>query len=692
MKSESTLHLIVVDDSSNDAEAVSSMLRNTGHAVRTTRAEDDEDLRKALDQQQWDMVLTKLEIPFFNALDVLSMVERTGMDLPVILLADPRGDVGRVVEALSAGARDAVSLNEPGRLERAVVREFEGLNQRRRQRECETLLQEATARAQSLVESSRDAIAYVHDGMHIFANQSYLEMFGYSDPGEIEGMPILNMVTPDDHETFKAFLRNYMQGRSGENELKVQAVRTDDSRFHTAMEFAPATYEGETCIQIIIRDQRASQELEKKLDEVSKTDLLTGAFNRQFFLQKFEHAVTRTRHAGALLYIEPDNFGNLRQELGINGSDALLGEIANLLKQHLPQGRSLLARFEAHTFTALVMDMDGAAAEQLARQILAATEEYVADVGGTTATFTCGIGAVLFSDGSGNPQQLLERGERALRTAQREGTGRLHLYNPGAEEMAEKERVALWSKKIKLALRENRFQLLFQPIVSLQGDTRENYEVLLRMRDADGSEMPPADFMPVAEQAGLMTPIDRWVLHQSVRVLMDRRQKGRNTNLFVKLSSQSLRDPKLLPWLRDLLKAANLDAGLLVVEVSEAAAQTNLKALKVLTEGLAQLRVRLLIDHFGLAPNSANLLKHCNPDFVKIDGSIIAGLAQDPEKQSRVQELTALAKEGQRLTIGQTVEDATTLATLWSYGLDYIQGHFLQEPGPSLEYDFTAVV
>jgi diguanylate cyclase (GGDEF)-like protein/PAS domain S-box-containing protein len=692
VKSESTLHLIVVDDSSNDAEAVSNMLRNAGHAVRTTRAEDDEDLRDALERQSWDMILTKLEIPFFSALDVLSVVEQNSLDLPVIVLADPKSDMGRVVEALKAGARDAVSLNEPGRLECAVVREYGDLNRRRRQQRCEALLEEANARAQGLVESSRDAIAYVHDGMHIFANQSYLDMFGYSDPGEIEGMPILNMVTPEDHEKFKGFLRNYMQGDASAAELAVQAVRTDSSVFDTNMEFAPAAYEGENCIQIIIRDQRANKELEKKLDEVSKTDLLTGAFNRQFFLQKFEQAVTRTTRPGALLFIEPDNFNGLKQDLGIAGSDALLAEIANLLKKLLPPSKSLLARFEAHTFTALIMDVDDKAAELLGRKIIAAVDEYVADVGGSTATFTCGIGAALFADGSGNPQQLLERGEKALRTAQREGTGRFYQYNPAAEDMAEKERMALWTKQLKLALRENRFHLVYQPIVSLQGDTNENYEVFVRMRDGDGNEMQPSEFLPAAEKAGLVAPIDRWVLHHAVRVLADRREKGRNTNLFVKLSGQSLRDAKLLPWLRDLLKAAKLDGGLLTIEVSESVAQTNLKALKMLTEGLSQLRVRLAIDHFGLAPNSGNLLKHCNPDFVKIDGSIISGLAKDPEKQSRIRELTAMAKEGDRLTIGQTVEDAGTLATLWSYGLDYIQGHFLQEPSPSLEYDFSAVV
>jgi len=692
VKSESTLHLIVIDDSSNDAEVVSNMLRNAGHAVRTTRAEDDEDLRKALEQQHWDMILTKLEIPFFSTLDVLSVVEQTGRDLPVIILADPKSDMERVVESLRAGARDAVPVNESGRLECALIREFRALNERRRHAQCQALLKETNERAQALVESSRDAIAYVHDGMHIFANESYLDMFGYSDPGELEGMPILNMVRPDDHEKFKAFLRDYMKDRAQATELDVNTVRAEGEEFAVTMEFAPAVYEGESCIQIIIRDQRANQELEKRLDEVSRTDLQTGAFNRQFFLDKFEQAVTRTTRSGALLYIEPDSFADLRQKLGINGSDMLLGEIANLLKVHLPQAKSLLARFEGHTFTALVMDVEEEAAKQLARKIVAAAHEHVAEVGGTTATFTCSIGAVLFSDGSGDPQQLLARGEKALRAAQRDGSGSVHVYNPAAEEMAEKERTALWTRQLKLALRENRFHLVFQPIVSLHGDQNENYEVFLRMRDTEGNELPPAEFMPAAEQAGLMVAIDRWVLHHAVRVLADRRAQGRSTNLFVKLSGQSLRDAKLLPWLRDLLKAAQLEGGLLTIEVSEAVAQTNLKALKVLTEGLAQLRVRLAVDHFGLAANAANLLRHSGAHFVKIDGSIVGGVGRDPEKQERIQALAAMAKEGGHLTIGETVEDANTLATLWSFGLDYVQGHFLQEPGPSLDYDFSAVV
>ncbi len=196
--------------------------------------------------------------------------------------------------------------------------------------------------------------------------------------------------------------------------------------------------------------------------------------------------------------------------------------------------------------------------------------------------------------------------------------------------------------------------------------------------------------MPAAAKSGLMTAVDRWVLVHTVKTAAERRRGGKRSNLFVKLSAESLKDPRLLPWLRDLLKAAKLEANTLTLEVDEAIASSNLKALKILIAGLKQLRIRLAIDHFGRADNFLNLLKHFDADFLKISGELIVAIKDSQNARERVQTITAHAQEMGKLTIAEYVEDANTLAQLYSSGVDYIQGHFLQEPGSSLDYDFSA--
>lgn len=688
VKSEEILRLIVIDDSSNRAETVSSLLRNAGQAVRTERAEDDEDLRELLAQQGWDMVLTKADIPHFNPIDAMHIIRQTELEIPLIVLLEAYDD-SNLGDILDAGARAAVSLEYPVSLVHTLAREFGDVLKRRRHRECETLLQEANRRAQSLVDSSRDSIAYVHEGMYIYANESYLQMFGYSSLEEIEGMPLMDMVSPTDHGKFKEFLRGYLKGRTAGDSLDIHGCKADGGEFMITMDFSPASYEGESCIQIIIRDQSLSKELEAKLDSLTKHDLLTGAYNRQYFMAMLQNLVGQSGVHGTLLYIAPDDFKSLRERLGIAGSDLVLTDFATLLKQHLPGENDLVARFDAEVFTLILQGVEEEEATTVAKKILQAIEENIFDANGQTASLTGSVGIALYHEDLHEMHELLQRAEKAYRKAAAGGNS-LYLYNPLTEGMAEREQASLRVKQLKTALRDNRFQLLFQPVVSLHGDPVENYEVLLRMLDDDGQQVAPSEFIPAAEQAGLMGGIDRWVLAHTVKALVERLRAGRNTHFFIKVSGESLHDDKMLPWLRDLLKAAKVEGSYLTLELSEAVASSNLKLIKPLIEGLHQLRIKVGLDHFGLAPNYANLLRHAEVDYLKIDGNLIRGIAQSKENQARVTEITAMAQESGKKTIAEFVEDANTLSTLWSCGIDYIQGYFLQEPGTEMNYDFNA--
>lgn len=688
VKTEEILRLIVIDDSSNHAEVVSSMLRNAGQAVRTERAEDDEDLRELLAQQGWDMVLSKVTVPHLNPIEALQIIAQTELHIPLIVLLESFDDAA-MADVLEAGARDVVCLEHPNVLVHTLTREFGDVMKRRRHRECETLLQEANRRAQSLVDSSRDAIAYVHEGMYIYANESYLQMFGYSVLEEIEGMPLMDMVSPADHGKFKEFLRGYLKGRTSSDSLNIHGCKADGDEFNITMDFSPASYEGESCIQIIIRDQSLSKELEAKLDSLTKHDLLTGAYNRQYFMAMLENLVGQSGVHGTLLYIAPDDFKSVRERIGIAGSDLILTDFATLLKKHLPGDNDLVARFDGEVFTLILQGLEDAEAETAAKKMLQAVEENIFDANGQTVSLTCSIGVALYHEDLHDVHELLLRGEKAWRKAAASGN-RHYLYNPQTEGMAEREQASLRVKQLKTALRDNRFLLLYQPIVSLHGDPAENYEVLLRMLDDDNNQIAPSEFMPAAEQAGLMGGVDRWVLAHTVKALVERRRAGRHTNFFIKVSGESLRDDKLLPWLRDLLKAAHVEGNYLTLEMSEAVASSNLKLIKPLIEGLHQLRIRVGLDHFGLAPNYANLLRHAEVDFLKIDGNLIRGIAQNKENQARVSEIASMAQESGKKTIAEFVEDAGSLSSLWTCGVDYIQGYFLQEPGTEMTYDFNA--
>lgn len=686
MHHDDTIHILVIDDSANDAETVANMLRNAGHAVRAERIEDDEDLRNAVKEHDWDMVLAK-ETPYFTCVDALHAIERLHVDLPLLIISDEMG-YDDIMKILAEGARDSVRISRPERLKHTILRELKDVRFRRASTTCEADLEAANRRAQSLVESSRDAIAYVHDGMHIYTNSSYLNMFGYSDFAELEGLPLMNLVVPDEAGKFKDFFRKYMKGKAKENTLEIRGLKADETFFNLTMEFSKASYEGEECTQIIIRDQSINEELAQKLDDLSKQDLLTGVYNRQYFLDSLKGAIDRPNANGAVLYIRPDNFKELRTNIGIAASDGVLADIASVIKGQLSGDNDFVSRFESNIFTVVLCSANEESARNIAEAIRKAVEDHIHEEEGQSVSTTCSIGITLFSSAIKNPQEVINRAEKAFNEVAEKN--KVNLFKPKESDLADAEKSAIWDKRIRQALKQNSFRLLFQPIISLHGDATENYEILLRMLDADGNEISPGEFIPAAEKNGLIVAIDRWVLANTVKTLAARRKAGRKSNFFVKLSADSLKDQRLLPWLRDLIKAAKLDANSLTLEVSEAIASNNIKALKMLIDGLKQLHIRLALDHVGKASNYLNLLKHVDADYVKIDGSLISKMNRDTDALKQVQEISSFAKEHEKMVMAEFVEDAQTLATIWTSGVDYIQGHFLQPPQADLNFDFSA--
>lgn len=690
MDKEKLLHALIIEDSANDAELLANLLRNAGYAVRAVGAETEEELRRVLQEHNLDVALCSMDSSEPTLEQTHQAIIETGRDIALLATTGTGADLDSQTRAMQMGALDLFDRDNPERLQLVMDREIRNLEARRELRRCEIIMRESEKRCHALLDSSRDAITYVHEGMHVYANPVYLENFGYTDLEEIEGMPVMDMVAPEDHGKFKEFLRRHNKNQKEAMELEVMGLRADSSTFNAVMEFSPASIDGEPCTQIIIRNQALSKELENKLKNLSKQDLLTGLYNRQFFLEELERSISEAAAdtiGSAVLYIQPDNFKAIKETVGIAGGDLVLSDIANLLRAELDEN-SVAARFGDNTFTILLRGQDRQAAEATAERIRSAIENHIAEVGDNSVTTTCSIGIGLVGETSQSAQEVLSRADVACEVAGKDGGNRIHLHNPVADEKAGLERDQHWLQLIREALKQDRFKLVYQPIASLHGETSERYEVLVRMRDSDGNDVLPGQFMPAAEKHGLIGGIDRWVIGRAIQVLAERRRAGRDTTFFVKVSGATLDDATLLPWVSEQLTKNRLEGDSLVFELSESAAVTNLKSARQFVKGLQQLRCRFSLDHFGNGTHSFQLLKHLPADFLKIDGSFMRNLATDQEQQEQVKNITDMAHSMGKTTIAEFVEDASSLAVLWQCGVNYIQGHFLQAPNEAMEFDF----
>ena len=679
-----TIRLLILEDSQNEAERLVSLFRNAGRATRVHRLTSSEDLAEAL-QQSWDLLISAPTSEHLDPHEAISAIRRQAKDIPVIqLLAD--NDSDSVTEALSIGAQDALPQGEDERLVLVAKRELSNLDERRARRAAEVALREAEKRCQLLLDSSVDAITYVHDGMHIYANRAYLELFDYQDADELEGMPMIDLIASGDQSNFKDFLKNY-QSAEGVAELACNGIKADGKSFAARMNFSPATYDGEPCIQVVIRAESSNAELEEKLREISSQDLVTGLYNRSYFLELMDAAVERAVNAGqpaSLAYIRLDQYSTLLAEVGLAGIDLLLTDLTTVLRAHFP-GEAQLARFGDDVFAVLQPGLTAEQAEANLGALLKKIEGHLFDVSGRTVQTTLSIGVAGLNEKTARAQDVVDR---AHRCADELDGNALKIFNPADELAAAANRGDLLAL-VKQALENNSFRLLFQPIISLRGDSHEHYEVLLRLLNAKGEEVPPHDFLKAAKEAGLGEKIDRWVILSSIKLLADHRSKGHSTRLFVHLSSASLQDKTLLPWLSVALKAARLPSDSLVFQISEPDAIAGLKQAKTLTQGLHELHCKVGLSQFGCAINPFNTLKHLNIDFVKVDGSYSQDLSQAESQEALKTLLTSLHAQA-KMTIVPFVESATVLATLWQAGVNYIQGYYLQGPSQSMDYDFSA--
>ena len=686
-KPDSVIKLLLVEDSVEEAEQLISMLRNGGIAVRPTRASNVDELTAQLNAQTLDVILVNVDSKGLKLADAAALAGRGGKDIAVVAVTSHVSE-NAIVAAFNDGARALALRNRAEHVQAIVRREFDSLNMRRSVRRLEALLRETEKRCDGLLDSSRDPIAYVHEGMHVRANKAYLEIFGYDEFEEIEGMSILDMIAPDDADDFKTLLKKLSKGEKPPQKLNLKAQRGDGTTFDAIMEFAEASYEGEPCQQISFRQQTMSVELAKELDVLRSKDLVTDLFNRQYCLAELDRVIgeaAKGRHDQSLLLLEPDNFKSLLDTVGLGNADLLLGDMANLMRRHIKES-DIAGRFGEHTFGVLVGGRNVEGVRELGEVLRKAFDERIFEVGKQSVNANVSIGAALIGEKNANAQAVLTQASNALRTAQTEGGNRVNVFDPAAKDKADEEKNRHWLTLVKDALANNGFVLFYQPIISLHGAEGEFYEILLRMQGPKG-EITPNFFMPIAEQNGLMPSIDRWVISSAVKALAEREKAGHKTTFFVKLTPQSLDDQTLLPWISQQLKNSRLRGDALVFEMPESKVVTSLKTARAFVTGLKQLHCGFALEQFGSGLNSFQLLKHVDANYLKIDRSYMAELPKNKENQEKVKELCDQAHHAGKLTVAEFVEDAASMSILFSCGVNFVQGNFLQEPEKVMTYE-----
>ncbi len=704
MSVEHTQHapvrLLIAESSENSAHEFDSLLRDAGIATRMQLI----DLPAAGDAlPKADLMLCNSELPQLEQL--LPELRLRAPHVPIIIVNNANAGMS-TSQGMRLGAADVVSRTDPEELVLVFKRELEHVCQGQRMAEIRRALKETQQRCQLLLQSAQAAIAYVHEGMHIHANEGYLELFGFHDTDQLLGLSLMDLVEAASAETLKSELKHFRKS-GAEHSFEFAGHDTRGQRVTGSMTLAAAEYEGEPCIQVTVRPQQLSSRLPEVTsdedldatvtnnDEALRQTAASGdSVNSGIaaFLESARGMLESVHPHRVILVAQIDQFTRLQETFGLRDAERLASTVHEELQTLLTDRPC--ARLSHHQFAFALTDTDRATVAESAQKLRKAVEALLLEAADKTVRVTISLGgAELDTANEMAAEEILERSlNTAFAAALRAEANGGNTVDVLSKEAAREEPDSEAGKILALindAIDNQRFVLLFQPIISLRGDADEHYEVFLRMEDRDGSQLAPARFLHTASEHGVAGKIDRWVILQSIQTLSNHRAKGHNTRLTINLSANSIADPEFLQWLGVAIKAARLPSDALIFQVTEEDACGLVRQAKAFVDGLKAMHFRVSLSRFGLSDNPLGLLSHLAVDFVKIDGSRVASMLDDEAQKDAITELIRDLQSAGKLTIIPLVESATLLSALWQAGANYIQGHYLQEPSTEMNYDFT---
>ena len=675
--SDTTAVPVLVQSVSRDpVETLNSLLRNSGLAAHCTWIPAVQDVPDALEQLTPELVV--VFAPTAEQLaEIAAARDQMAAGVPLIVIRE-QVDSTVTGEDMARGARDTVSIASPAHVQAVIHRELRAFRMERTLTNTLRAAQDYRRQLETVLHRSNDAIAQVQEGIVVQVNGSWLELFGYADAGALVGQPVMDLFDSVSQAPLKGALAACLRGRWSDHLLKAGAVLADGSGVALELVLAAGEFEAEPCVRLIVPAyQRDERQLATELADAVCRDPTTGLWLRQHLLRLCTERLANPPSGGVRCFalLRPDKFAELTTEHGVTATEDFLALYAAQVRAMLGPN-DIAGHFGAAGLLLLLERGNTRDAEAWSESLVERIAKHVFTVGEHTLRVTCSAGLAVLS----SADQQLDAGVAVALAALRRCADR------GGSQVVVNERVdqdtrvlaydQVWVKHIKAALAENRFHLVQQPIASLTGSTQKIFDVAVRMLDTQAREVLPSEFLPAAERNDLMRNIDRWVLRAALEVIAKRQPD----QMFVRLSRDSVLDTTLVAWLHDELKSTRAEPQRLCVQVTEAVAERHLPQVQALLGELRKRQVKFAIEHFGAGRDSRSLLGALPVDFLKIDGSLMQGLAGNPELQQRVRTIVEGATRRAIQTVAERIEDANTMAVVWQLGVQYIQGYLVHAP------------
>lgn len=589
----------------------------------------------------------------------------------------------RDITTIGTGAFGAytVSLLALGAVSIAVATHLIALNERTvRQREsAQVALESSEHRYRSLVDRLADAVfGFDAKGSILYANQEAERLTGHSRDRLLD-MTMADLVAPDS----ALLLERLAQHTGAPDSAEITLITASGGRapVEVVTGALDASIAGERAVQWIARDITERKRFEDELSHLATHDHLTGLYNRRRFEHELEDRLGRALRDGehgATLWLDLDYFKEVNDVLGHVAGDDLLIKVADVLASSVRSG-SVVARLGGDEFAILLPGVTACEADRTARRIVDVLSTTRMVVAGRDIAVTASVGVVMYPDDGTTPVDLLAKADLAMYRAKEEGRNRVCMFESAETWHTELTDRFDWVLEIMNALKEDRLAVHAQPIVDVKTGTIDRYELLVRMIAPNGDLVMPGVFLPIAERAGLIVELDRWMVRHVISLLM---MSDPAIRMDVNLSGHAFADRDLLPLIADELHASGVDPGRLGIEITETAAVIDMAKARTFVEAVKALGCRVALDDFGSGFSSFYYLRNLPIDTLKIDGSYVQHIVDTPADQHVVRAIVELSKGFGIETTAEFVESADQLVLLDELGVNYAQGYHIAKPEP----------
>lgn len=562
-------------------------------------------------------------------------------------------------------------LDEAGR----AISAFVLISDITRHRLSEQAVRESEERLRKFADATHEGIVFHDDGVITDCNDAGLRLIGYRYE-ELVGRPVLDFVAPESRDTV---LNNIRLGY--ERAYEGFILHKDGARVAVEMTGKVMPYKGRPYRMTVIRDIRDRKEAEARIQFLAHHDTLTGLPNRVLLMDRLEFILASARRREArvgVLFIDLDNFKTVNDSLGHAAGDALLRQVASRIEGAL-RSVDVVSRLGGDEFLVVLPDLESEQAPvAVAEKLLAVVTEPVT-LEGQSLSVSPSIGIAVFPRDGTTADTLIRNADAAMYLAKDRGRSNFQFFSERLSQTA--FNTLSLESRLREAIRDGAFELHYQPQVRVDTGRLVGVEALIRWPQKDGPPVMPNDFIPIAEQRGLIMPIGAWALRQACRQNRMWQLAGLpRVPVAVNLSAIQFKQRNLIAEVERVLDETGLDAAWLEFELTESMLMDETPELVRTMDGLRALGVKLAIDDFGTGHSSLAHLKRFPIDKLKIDRTFVRDIATDPDDRAITAAIVGLARAMGITSIAEGVEAGAQLDFLLERGCDEMQGFLVSRP------------